>query len=238
MMLKRIGVSLFFVWVMLGLTGYRDHLRAQNGQSQSQPGGATITNGAAGAASQSYAVSPTCNGGVPGTSGNCTFIYADTRFTTDGATSSSQPTLTSATAAFTSADIGKFAFAVLTGTPGTLEIKGTIISITSATVAVLSNNASANASSLWVAIGHDDGTTIHNAYTSAVAANQGLHSISMPCAFVMVDSGQPLFNNTTTYQTGSLVGCPAGGGFTDLVLGPDFIPSTGCTGVSGTCIWS
>ena len=39
MMLKRIGVSLFFVWVMLGLTGYRDHLRAQNGQSQSQPGG-------------------------------------------------------------------------------------------------------------------------------------------------------------------------------------------------------
>ena len=51
---KRILCSILFIWVMLGLTGYSDHLRAQQSQSQPGTGGgisgfpATVTGGTSG----------------------------------------------------------------------------------------------------------------------------------------------------------------------------------------------
>lgn len=78
--------------------------------------------------------------------GGTIFTGANTRTVTDGATTSASPNLSSATAAWTSADVG----ATVTGTG--IPSSTTILSITSATVAVMSANATATGASVSVTI--------------------------------------------------------------------------------------
>lgn len=72
------------------------------------------------------------------------------RIVTDGATTTGSPNVTSATAAFTGADVGKAIAA--TGIPAA----ATILSITSATTVVISANATATGSALALTIGTSD----------------------------------------------------------------------------------
>jgi len=86
----------------------------------------------------------------------------NTRIVNDGVTTSSSPTLTSATAAFTAADVGKTVDVVTTTSTGvaTLIVHGTITAYTNATTVTLSANASASATGANVVCGTDDGAAL------------------------------------------------------------------------------
>ncbi len=80
------------------------------------------------------------------TSGNLWFWQPLARVLTDAVTTSGSTTLTSASADFTSADVGKLIF--LAGVP----VGTTIASVTNTTTAVMSAEASASASALTLAV--------------------------------------------------------------------------------------
>jgi hypothetical protein len=86
----------------------------------------------------------------------------NTRIVNDGAMTSASPTLTSATAAFTAADVGKTVDVATTTSAGvaTLIAHGTIITYNSATSVTLSVNASATVTGASVVCGTDDGPAL------------------------------------------------------------------------------
>lgn len=84
-----------------------------------------------------------------------------TRSVADGVTTNGSPTLTSATAAFTSADVNN-------PITGTSIPSGTIISaVNSATAVTMSKNATANGSNLWISIYGDGFRTVMDAFTTS-----------------------------------------------------------------------
>lgn len=95
----------------------------------------------------------------------------DVRTVTDAVTTNGSPTITSATAAFTAADVGKYV-AVRNGT-GTSLVVGTILSVESATSITASVNASASGSSKTLELGTDDTTAIQAALTACATARHG-----------------------------------------------------------------
>jgi hypothetical protein len=99
--------------------------------------------------SRSSATSVTLSKTATASGTNITFkVYGDgNRTLTDAATTNGSPTITSATAYFTAADVGKpiVGTAITSGT--------TIQSVTNSTTAVLSANANATVASMYVTIG-------------------------------------------------------------------------------------
>ncbi len=84
-----------------------------------------------------------------------------TRSVADGVTTNGSPTLTSATAAFTSADVNN-------PITGTNIPSGTIISaVNSATSVTMSKNATANGSNIWISIYGDGFRTVMDAFTTS-----------------------------------------------------------------------
>ena len=226
-----------FLFFLFTLSVFAQGGTPPGGYSPSSGGSTTpaSTNGLA--PNNAFSLSPNCSS----TSiSPCQFVYADARITADCGTTNTQPTITSATAAFTSADIGKFAWCVNNST-GALAIKGTVLSVQSATQITVSNNATQTTTGLNFAIGHDDGTAINAASAAAVLPTSGITGLNLPCAMMVIDSGQPLFSKSTAIlQNGSVSGCGGAAGelTTALIMGPDFFPTTGCTGSGTYCIWA
>lgn len=104
------------------------------------------------------------------------------RSVADGATTNGSPTLTSATAAFTSADAGN----PIAGT----NIQGgtTISAVNSPTSITMSKNATATGSNLWVSLYGDGNRTVMDAFTTS-----GSTTITSSTAyFQAADIGKPI----------------------------------------------
>lgn len=96
----------------------------------------------------------------------------DGRIVTDGVMNSSFPALTSATAAFTAADVGKAISVNLAGASG-IPLTGTIASYTSATQVTLSVSASTSVTGARVALATDDSLAIQAAHDAIPTAAGG-----------------------------------------------------------------
>jgi hypothetical protein len=147
----------------------------------------------------------------------------DARWTADGATTSGQPTVTSATVVFTQADVGKKIYTISSAT-GINRIIGTILSVQSATSVTASANASATESSSALVVCTDDTTALVSAWNAAIAANKLLQ---LPGGAACVSG--PLFE--TIAPAGTQLGYSvlgAGINNTTLVMTPDF-NFAGCT---------
>lgn len=103
--------------------------------------------------------------------GGTIYTASTTRTVTDGATTSASPNLTSATAVFTSADVG----AAVTGTG--IPTSTTILSVTNATTAVMSANATATGASLSVVI--TDVSSVQGYQTVKVGAIGAPNGVSL-----------------------------------------------------------
>jgi len=152
---------------------------------------------------------------------NCFKVAGDVRVTADCATTNLSATITSATANFTNADIGKFIFCI-NRTNGAAVQRGTVLSVQSATSLTSSANSAATVTGATMELGTDDAPNFKAAYTAAIAANKG---IAIPCGVFFLDSNSPVFDATsgTGYsQHYSLSGCSAGGtNSTTFIIGPD-----------------
>ena len=108
----------------------------------------------------------------------------NTRSVADGKTTKNSPTITSATAAFTTSDVGN----PISG--GNIPAGTTILSLTDATTVVLSNNATANGTGRLFTIYGDGNRTVMDASTTA---------------------GSNVLNSSTAYFTSADVGKPVVG---------------------------
>lgn len=165
----------------------------------------------------------------PGGSGGITSIGAsidpkqspynakfDARWTADGATTSGQPTITSATINCTSTDVGKKVYTI-SNSSAINRIIGTILSCTPTTITA-SANASATESSSGLAVCTDDTAALVSAWNAAIAANKLLQ---LPGGAACTSG--PLFEATApagTFIGYSVLG--AGVNNTILVMTPDF----------------
>jgi hypothetical protein len=114
-----------------------------------------------------------------------------TRTVTDGVTVTGSPTLTSATAAFTTADVGN----PITGT--NIPASTTISGYTSATSVTLSKNATASGSPVTFKIYGDGNRTV----TDAVTTNGSATITSATAYFTAADVGRPVVGTTLTAGT-------------------------------------
>ena len=90
----------------------------------------------------------------------------DMRFVVDAAMTSGSTTVTSATIAFTSADVGKSVRVAGAGAAGA-DLYTTVSSVTNGTTAILAASASTPVSSAWIRVATDDTAAIRNAITAA-----------------------------------------------------------------------
>ena len=132
----------------------------------------------------------------------------DTRFFNDGSTTNTANTLTSATLACTTADVGKLALVVNATTHvypfGTGLV--TVTGCTSSTIATLSATASQTTTgTLNWAIGTDDTTSLTNAVAAAWGNNR---AVALPCGATII-SGRPFVWTTQNIlsQTYGIAGC-------------------------------
>lgn len=95
----------------------------------------------------------------------------DVRTVTDGVTTNTSKTVTSATAAFTSADIGKYLYGTKDGTVYSL---GVIVAVNSMTSVVLSVAATGTTTGVTFDIGTDDTIALTNAWNAAITAKSGV----------------------------------------------------------------
>lgn len=123
----------------------------------------------------------------------------DGKRVTDAVLTSGSGVVTSATAAFTPADVGKLANAWKEGGTATIAL-GTIASYQSATQVTLSNNASSSASGCILRWGTDDRTAINDALAAVV--NRGGGRVYIPRGIYKLSG---TFNGTTN----SLITFPA-----------------------------
>ncbi len=99
----------------------------------------------------------------------------DVKKVTDGAMTSGQPTLTSATAAFTVADVGKLVGVTGAGSGATPNLASSISAYVSATQVTLAANAASNVSGAVFKYGTDDTTAVQAANTAACAVRGTLY---------------------------------------------------------------
>jgi hypothetical protein len=114
-----------------------------------------------------------------------------TRTITDGVTVNGSPTLTSATAAFTTADVGN----PLTGT--NIPASTTISGYTSGTSVTLSKNATASGSPVTFKVYGDGNRSV----TDAVTTNGSATITSATAYFTAADVGKPVVGTTLTAGT-------------------------------------
>jgi hypothetical protein len=105
-----------------------------------------------------------------------------TRSVADGATTNSSATLTSASAAFTSADVGN----PITGT--NIQSGTTISAVNSATSVTMSKTATATGSNIWINIFGDGNRTVMDVFT----ANGSTTITSNTAYFQTADAGKPI----------------------------------------------
>lgn len=97
----------------------------------------------------------------------------DTRYVADASATAGQPTITSATANFTAADIGK-TITIEDGAPSpTYELMTTIAGVTNSTTATLAANHQYGGTNLDIALGTDDTTALNDAFAAVYAAGGG-----------------------------------------------------------------
>lgn len=157
-------------------------------------------------------------------------VKANARHTDDATVNTGSPNITSATAAFTTADIGKQVFVVKAATKA---IDGTIISVTSGTVAVASVNSSANLTNAALALGTDDTTSLVNAWTSAVNSNTAL--LLPPGQSIFSAMPFPHFNTATFPVPWTFVAQGQSKGSWMGIMSPDF--NFGSCDVTTTCVF-
>lgn len=142
----------------------------------------------------------------------------DARKVTDAALTNASLTVTSATASFTSADVGKIVYGVESGT-GLLRLpRGTIAAVNSSTSITVSVAATGTYTSIYLVLGTDDTTAIKNAVVAAQAANAP--------AMVYAPSGGYLFKECLiSYASGTINGITFrgdGSGVTTFFMDPTF----------------
>jgi hypothetical protein len=107
----------------------------------------------------------------------------DGRTVTDGAMTSGSATLTSATAGFTSADVGKVIQVKGAAATGVTTLVTTISAFTNSTTVTLAASAATTVSSAQVMLGTDDTASIQSAINAAVTwarANSGAVTVFFP----------------------------------------------------------
>jgi hypothetical protein len=114
-----------------------------------------------------------------------------TRTVTDGVTTNGSPTLTSTTAAFTTADVGK----PITGT--NIPVSTTISGYTNPTTVTLSKNATASASPVTFKIYGDGNRTVMDAVTTASSTTL----TSATAYFTSADVGKPVVGTSLVAGT-------------------------------------
>ena len=151
-----------------------------------------------------------------GTATNCQTVSDDTRYVADAVTNGTT-TVTSATAAFTSADVGKIAFVMKSNT---LECaQTTVASVTNATTILLTSGCSGTSTAAILILGHDDTTNIQTGINSWYTAGGG--AFFLPSGMMLVQacfghSGSTPINGA--YFAGPFTGSTA-------FSGPVFIPT-------------
>jgi len=131
----------------------------------------------------------------------------DTRMVKDAVLTSSSSTVTSATAAFTSSDVGKIIYGVETST-GLLRLpRGTVSAVNSSTSITVSTTATGNYTGIWLVFGTDDADGIRSAVTAA-RAMEPMGTVYLPSGGYLTTKA--LFN--TSHPSG-------GGGTSRLGLG-------------------
>lgn len=167
--------------------------------------------------------------------GGCAFnvlrygAKGDARRVEDAVTTSSGTTVTSATAAFTAADVGKTVWAISAG--GVLRLaRTTIASVTNSTTVVVSSAAAGSASDVTLIWGTDDTAALQAATAAAKAAN-ARGTIRVPAGGYIFTELPFDFNETAIHAACSLVG--DGSNCTVFYPAPDynFASTTSNTGM-------
>lgn len=143
----------------------------------------------------------------------------DARKVTDAALTNNSSTVTSATAAFTSADVGKIIFGVETAT-GLLRLpRGTISSVTNATTIVASTTATGNYTGINLVFGTDDTAEIQAAVAAAKALSPAGEVVVPAGGYLLTARPLDLLYSTLTP---SIRFQGAGRGRTEFFLDPTF----------------
>jgi len=167
--------------------------------------------------------------------GGCAFnvlrygAKGDARRVEDAVTTSSGTTVTSATAAFTAADVGKTVWAISAG--GILRLaRTTIASVTNSTTVVVSSAAAGSATGVTLILGTDD-TAALQAATAAAKAVSARGTIYAPAGGYIFSELPFDFNETAVHAACSLVG--DGSNCTVFYPAPDydFASTTSNTGM-------
>jgi hypothetical protein len=150
----------------------------------------------------------------------------DTRYVTDAVLTNTSTTVTSATAAFTAADVGKVVYAIEDTVPGTVRLPvGTIVTVNSATSITASIAATLDDTGAWLVLGTDDTTAIQAAAAAAFAAVG--KTLYFPAGGYMITA--PIGDFRTEVQpeksAPSIVG--EGSGVTQFFLHPSFAFTNG-----------
>jgi hypothetical protein len=145
----------------------------------------------------------------------------DTRYVTDAVLTNTSTTVTSATAAFTAADVGKVVYAIENTSPGTVRLPvGTIVAVNSATSITASIAATLTDSDAWLVFGTDDTEAIQDASAAAFASNG--KAVIFPAGGYMIT--EPIGDFRTEVEpeksAPSIIG--EGSGVTIFFLHPDF----------------
>jgi hypothetical protein len=167
-------------------------------------------------------------------------ITANGQFVFDAVSTANSKTITSATANFTSGDVGKIVFGTDNTGTVTAPPQGVITSVVNANTITVSNAATASKTGVILGWGTDDTVACNAAWAAALAQQQYLE---LPSGFIFVQAS--LFNpvNTTpTKQIGLF-----SDGFSSLVPTPNFdfttIPGStngmffNCEFISGTFLF-
>jgi hypothetical protein len=147
---------------------------------------------------------------------------ANTRWTLDGSITNGSPTVTSASIAFTQADVGKTIYTVLPST-GQTKLIGTILSVQSATSCTASANASATQTGCTLCVGTDDSVALQAAWAAALLAGGG--TVYLPAGNMLISSQLFYLAGNTAAKVGGAYGVVGQGsksGGSTFVVSPNF----------------
>lgn len=119
-------------------------------------------------------------------------VVADGQFVYDAVSQDGLNTITSASANFTQADVGKIVFGIDNTGANTAPVQGTITAVVNANTITVSNAATASKTAVTLGWGTDDTAACETAWTAAVAAQSYL---VLPSGYIFVQAS--LFNITS-----------------------------------------
>jgi hypothetical protein len=153
-------------------------------------------------------------------------VKADAQFVLDAVSTNGSTAISSASANFTQADVGKIVFGVDNTGVATSPVQGTILAVIDANHITVSNASTASKTGVTLGWGTDDSAACAAAWAAAVAAQKYL---ILPSGFIFVQSAQFYHLSPRTEQNLGLLS----DGFSTLCPTPNFNFSSAPTTTSG-----